>query len=432
MRGLTENKVVQQLAEQVHRTILLILDHPYANVEQGDLDLLSRFSELAGSSPLFKAASEKVRSLVSLLTHREGQFLDDQIYVQILAIGQSIVDAIHPDGAPPGSMSLSPLVTPVPPSEERLNNDLAIYVDRPATFHLLQEAAEKAGFVTRQLHCLSDISEFDEDSCPAAIIAELNLFQLDPNAMAVLNGLRHRVLQPPHLFLMAKPDDIAARFEAVRLGATRFVSMPPDVGRLMSILKGVTLKNVSKPYRALLIDDDRLLCKAHELALNKAGIETLALSDPLQVPFQVARFQPDVIVSDIFMQGCNGLELLAVLRQDDSLADTPIILLTSESEPRRRIEALELGGDDFLSKPVSIPLFISTVIAQAKRSRRLKRSRHDLHELFSQIRHADHSISGSEPHARMTEIQEILLPPNLIPPEDYVVSESPGALPAPG
>lgn len=414
---------VARLADEVHRALLSLLNQSDAVVGQSELDLLERFSTLAHDSPRFKVASEKARSLVSLLTDRSAQFLDDLIYVQMLAIAQSMEDSVFAEDMNPDGRALHPLVTPVPPSEARQSDELAVFVENPALLEVLRRVAKQAGFSVTRLGELNEVSALDETKCPAAIIAELRLFQLNPNATTAVRGLRHRLLQPPHLFLLGKPDDISARLDAVRLGATRFISMPLDVSRLVSVLKGVTLKTVPRPYRVLLIDDDRMFSKAHEFALNKAGIETLALSNPLVAPIEIVRFQPDVIVSDIFMQGCNGLELLAVIRQDDSLSDTPMIFLTSESDPRRRIEALDLGGDDFLSKPVSIPLFVATVVAHAKRSRRLKRTRQDLHEFFNQIRSGELGVNNPLTQARIIEIQEELRPLNLIPSEDYVVSE---------
>lgn len=430
--GTNDTDLVQILAGELQQTVLSMLDCSNAMVTNQDLVLLERFASLAGEVPHLKSASEKARSLANLLANCQDRFLDDQIYAQILVIVHGLVDAINPNGPPPQSVSRNHLVTPLLPSEETLNSHLAILVDNPVMYAKIQEAAQSADFTTMRLQQLSDIGNFDESTCPAAIIAELKIFQLVPDSLAILSSLRHRLLQPPHLFLMANPDDIAARFDAVRYGATRFISMPPDIGRLMSVIRGVTLKTAKQPFRALLVDDDRMFSEAHQLALNKVGIETLALSDPLRVPFEVLRFQPDVIVSDIFMRGCNGLELLAVLRQDDSLTDTPVIFLTSESDPQRRIEALELGGDDFLSKPVEIPLFVSTVIAHAKRSRRLKRTRKDLHELFKQMQAVKYGICDNLSNDELRGNYEVLLPPNLIPPEDYVISESISAKPASG
>jgi DNA-binding response OmpR family regulator len=78
--------------------------------------------------------------------------------------------------------------------------------------------------------------------------------------------------------------------------------------------------------------------------------------------------------------------LLALLRQDDALADTPILLLSSEPDVERRMEALDLGADDFLTKPVDMSLLISTVMARAKRARTLKRSRSEYRRILQRMR----------------------------------------------
>lgn len=416
---------VSLLASKVLQVIRSLLNQPAVEVRHADLDLLAQFSAMSAESAPYRLAGEKARSLLSLLADRSERPLDDLIYVQLLAIAQSMEESINLHESGWGGNPLLPLVTPIQPSESRESNELVIVVDNPTLIERLHQVGAEARFTVTRLGGFEEIESFNESNCPAAIIADISLFQLNPQATAALNGLRHRLMQPPHLFVLGNPEDIPARIDAVRLGATRFISLPLDVRRLVSVLKGVTLKKAPEPYRVMLIDDDRTFSSTHEYALNKAGMQTLSLSNPLAAPIQIGCFQPDVILSDIFMKGCNGLELLAVIRQDDSLADTPVIFLSSETDPRRRIEALELGGDDFLCKPVSIPLFISTVLAHAKRSRRLKRTRRDLHELFGQMRQAGFGTHGGLAETRIIELQGELLPPNLIPPEDYQVTEAP-------
>ena len=290
------------------------------------------------------------------------------------------------DGQPRNSENLSQLVTPIPASARRSNNLLAIYLDGSAPTLMIREAAVQAGFTSVVLGSLKDLEKFTEANYPAAILADLGLIEHDHTAPEIFADLRQRFDPAPHLFFIGKPNDIPGRLTAVRLGATRFIASPPDVGRLISVLKGVTARTPAKPYRVLLIDDDEILGELYKDALSQAGLELRLLSDPLQAPYQAATFEPDVIVSDLYMPGCNGLELLAVLRQDDSLVDTPVIFLSSENDPLRQIEAIDMGADDFLAKPVSLPLLAASVVARAKRSRRLKRSHGEFHRLHKALR----------------------------------------------
>ncbi|MDP3537604.1 MAG: response regulator [Azonexus sp.] len=415
-----------QVAEGIRWQVIALLEDRESVVQRGLCDALDRFSEIARSSISFEAAGQIARSLAILLADYEGQLLDEQLRIQVNAIVQSLLEALALDMEAQPPEDLSPLVTPISPTSERVNSHVALFVDGIAVQTMLQEVLRQEGFSTITVNSLDELAQINEEFQPAAIFADISLIQLMPNAIEIFSELRQKTNPPPHLFCFANANDAPARLDAVRLGATRFVSKPVDVVRLIAVLKGVTVQTQQKPFRVLLIDDDSILAKIHEMALSSAGIEVQILSDPLQAPYQIFKLEPDVIVSDVYMPGCNGLELLAVLRQDDALADTPVVFLSSENDPRRQIEALDLGGDDFLTKPVDLPLFVATVIARAKRSRRLKRSRSEYHRMLERVREIERQLPESFPGDDKAQFQVDYIFPDQIPPADYVLTEGAG------
>lgn len=273
-----------------------------------------------------------------------------------------------------------------PSAAQGINNRIALYVGSRSLLATLQEALLHAGFVTINLESLDELISMDNDVFPTAIIADLDRCRRETNAEEVFAQLHLRFSPPRHLFCIAGADDIPARLEAVRLGATRFLGTPSDIGRLIKVLNGVTGRTPTRPFNALLIEDDLILGNRHAMELNYAGVETLVTRDPLQAPDLIKQLSPDVVISDVYLPGCSGLELLAMLRQDDALADTPIIILSGEKGTQHQMDALYFGGDDFLHKPVDMHLFVATVIARAKRARTLKRSRSEFRTIFEQLR----------------------------------------------
>ena len=191
---------------------------------------------------------------------------------------------------------------------------------------------------------------------------------------------------------MAGADDVAARLQAVRLGATRFLKKPVDIERLVAILRGVTVRTHTESFRALFVDDDRAMTEVYAATLKQAGFEVRTINNPLEAPAAVAAFMPDVIVTDVYMPGCNGLELAALLRQDESLADTPILFLSSETDIKRQMAALDLGADDFLTKPVNMEVLQAAVSARAKRARMLKRSRMEFRSAFEHLKLVEYAL----------------------------------------
>lgn len=288
----------------------------------------------------------------------------------------------------PDSPRLAPgagLVTPAPPSAASVTDRVAIFVESAAVTAMLAEVLEQNDFVPYRLESMLSLLDSPDDPLPAAIVADLSCCRADPDTHRVIRSLRERLEVAPHLFCVAGADDFPARLEAVRLGATRFLKKPVDMGRLIAILRGVTERAPTEPFRALIVDDDRALTGVYGAALQAAGIVVQAANDPLAVPGLVASFQPDVVVSDVFMPGCNGFELAAVLRQDDVLAAMPIIFLSSETAVWRQMAALDLGADDFLTKPVNLDVLQAAVLARAKRARWLKRTHREYHRLARQF-----------------------------------------------
>lgn len=286
----------------------------------------------------------------------------------------------------------APLVPAIAPSQGSSNNRIALYIESRAVSAMIHKVLARAGFSPRLLPSMEMLLRTDANDSPAAVIADLSLCLRDSNTQASFTALRQRFSPAPHLFALASGDNVAARLQAVRLGATRFLKKPLDTEQLIAILKGVTARTPTEPFRILFVDDDRSMTTLYSDAMRKPGLEVRCVNDPLAAPALVAEFAPDVIVTDVYMPGCNGLELAALLRQDESLADTPILFLSSETNIHRQLEALDLGADDFLIKPVDLAVLQAAVIARAKRARILKRSRRQYQQVAEHLQRIELAI----------------------------------------
>src|SRR5436309_6738300 len=85
----------------------------------------------------------------------------------------------------------------------------------------------------------------------------------------------------------------------------------------------------------------------------------------------------DLVLLDIMMPGMNGLEVLKFLRRVDSLIDLPIIMVTAKGESEDMVEALELGANDYVTKPLDF----SVVLARVRSQLALKRAVSQVTEL---------------------------------------------------
>src|SRR5205085_7216124 len=111
----------------------------------------------------------------------------------------------------------------------------------------------------------------------------------------------------------------------------------------------------------------RLQRHDYEVVTAKSGREAIE---------QLGERRFDLVLLDIMMPGMNGLEVLKFLRRVDSLIDLPIIMVTAKGEAEDMVEALELGANDYLTKPLDFPV----VLARIRTQLALKRAEDRLRE----------------------------------------------------
>jgi class 3 adenylate cyclase len=105
--------------------------------------------------------------------------------------------------------------------------------------------------------------------------------------------------------------------------------------------------------RILVVDDQRANVEMMAGVLRARGYEVLTALDGESALERVRAARPDIVVSDILMPGMDGYEMCRRLRADAATALLPVVLVTSLDPQKERIKGLEVGADDFLSKPVN-------------------------------------------------------------------------------
>ncbi|HET7558198.1 MAG TPA: EAL domain-containing protein, partial [Rhodanobacteraceae bacterium] len=123
------------------------------------------------------------------------------------------------------------------------------------------------------------------------------------------------------------------------------------------------------PFRILIVEDDASQALFAESILRKAGMVTQVLHEPIAVLEELDRFQPDLLLMDLNMPGCDGLELTALIREREGYVSTPIVFLSGDPDADRQFAALDAGGDDFLSKPIRPKYLVAAVTNRVRRAR---------------------------------------------------------------
>lgn len=177
----------------------------------------------------------------------------------------------------------------------------------------------------------------------------------------------------PHfpVIYVSQDDQFPERLRAVRNGAEGYFNKPVDFNALSIRIDQKISKNQILAFRILVVDDDEMLGTYYEAVLNSAGMHVEALSNPSLVLDAMKRFKPDLVLTDLQMPICNGIELAKIIRQNNLYTNVPIVFLSSVTEEEKQLSALQTGADDFLTKPIDPEKLIAAVVNRAERYRSL-------------------------------------------------------------
>lgn len=172
--------------------------------------------------------------------------------------------------------------------------------------------------------------------------------------------------------------ELAGDFDSLRLAlsAGSDFCFPAGTAQPLILAKLIELCSGKQeaPYRALVVEDSITASKSIQRTLAMCDIETHAIAHPHEVLDCLAQFQPDLILMDMFMPGCTGVEAARVIRQHPEFLSIPIVYLSGDTNVPLQIEALRLGGDHFLTKPYNPVVLNAIVQSKIERYRALRRA----------------------------------------------------------
>ena len=122
--------------------------------------------------------------------------------------------------------------------------------------------------------------------------------------------------------------------------------------------------------KILVVDDDKNLLEVLSYNLVKESYTVITAEDGVQALEMARRHKPDLTILDIMLPGLDGLEVCRIMRDE---IDSPILMLTAKAEEIDKIVGLELGADDYMTKPFSIRELMARIRAMLRRSQRKER-----------------------------------------------------------
>jgi signal transduction histidine kinase len=172
---------------------------------------------------------------------------------------------------------------------------------------------------------------------------------------------------PPVIFASVF-DDFDSRLQAVRSGGSRYLVKPFADEQLLNSVRSLTEKE-TPPYRVLIIDDEQDVADYFVATMNNAGILAEAIANPLDAIDKIKQFKPELLLMDIHMPVCNGLELATMIRHQESYSKIPIIFLSADFQLQNRLSAMAIGADDFIQKGIEPYQIIASVKSRLNKTR---------------------------------------------------------------
>jgi diguanylate cyclase (GGDEF)-like protein len=341
-----------------------------------DTTLLEEFHRLvhgltgSGKTYGFSKLSQEARKLEELLQHAlDERGAPDAIEVE-MHIRRVAAYSLAPDGQPaPFEEHLLAAHSPWRGSENRL-----IYLVEDDAVFAADVALQIAtfGYTVEVLQNTAALREAVQRETPAAIVADVILPEGQTAGFEAVKQVHELTPNRVPVLFISERGDLSARLEGVRAGGDAYFTKPLDAAELVDKLDALTAHDAPEPYRILVVDDESALAAYFALVLQGAGMSTLVVTDPTTIMQPLVDFRPDLILMDVYMPQCTGLELATVIRQQEDFVSIPIVFLSAEKSIDKQLAAMSSGGDDFLEKPIGAEHLISSVTTRAKRSRQLR------------------------------------------------------------
>ncbi|KXB31865.1 hypothetical protein AT959_05845 [Dechloromonas denitrificans] len=197
------------------------------------------------------------------------------------------------------------------------------------------------------------------------------------SAITAIKALR-TACPTSYFYCLSVPASLESIVQLQRAGADACVPVGNKVSDVLSRILDLVETREHEVHRVLVVEDSATAIAHIRRSLSQHGIDSRAIGDPRTLLQAAADYRPDAILMDMYMPFCTGVEVTSALRQIPEYQSLPVIYLSSETDIAQQVEALRLGGDQFLTKPINPIILASVVRTKIERYREMLYSgRHD-------------------------------------------------------
>jgi len=317
--------------------------HPQGQAAAALEELLVRFAETPDEQTLPQQIEESFEGLTDGLR-------------QLLATSTE---------APPAQLRCIPANAPVRDS----SNYVYLVEDDLEQSECLSLELRKRGYNLRVFHSVDGVAEAAAKQRPAGVVLDVMCSETHPECFELARKLAALPAPRPKTVILSSRSDFHSRLAAIHTGANAYLVKPTSLAVLTGLLDRMLATEPQTPGRVLIVEDDLDIAQLYSLSLQQIGIEVAVVSEPALLIETLVDLRPELILMDLLLPGCNGLDLVQMIRQHCYYAPVPIVVLTSETSPAVRTQALRVGADDYLNKPIDPRLLLEHVLTRLRHFR---------------------------------------------------------------
>ena len=185
----------------------------------------------------------------------------------------------------------------------------------------------------------------------AGVIVSQDMQNLDPvGLVADMRAMEGR--ENLHVAFMSAVDSVDRRVAAASAGAMMFLEIPLNEEAIIEVAREFSALTDKINARVLIVDDDPFFRKHISNLLVSEHLEVQELDEPQRILDTLEVTNPDILLLDVQMPEISGFDVCRMIRSVPSWRNLPVLFLTGESDVKVRIECFNVGGDDYIQKPV--------------------------------------------------------------------------------
>lgn len=237
-----------------------------------------------------------------------------------------------------------------------------------------QELALQLRYYGYEVEVFNHLEKFRAaiQSCAGEIVLmDVEFPEDEMGGIHFMEQAQRELKQQAKVIFISVHDTLSYRLGAIRAGGVAYFTKPINSAELIDQIDVMTASQVQEPFRILIVEDSSISMAYYSSVLEQAEMQIKSLEDPMKLLDVLNSFSPDLILMDLYLPGCNGIELSKVVRQIDGFQNIPIVHLVNANDLNTQSEVMNLRGSDFLLKPISPTQLVAAITSRVSRMRSL-------------------------------------------------------------